>query len=284
MRLLPACLLLLAAPAGADVRYTSFHSPSLGREVSYAVDLPASYDESDEAYPVLYALHGLFEAPSFWEERGLAALLRDASARGEAPEMIVVAVDGESSFFVNTPEAAYQDLVTRDLVSHVEATYRVIARREARCLLGVSMGGYAALRIAFATPRVFGAVAAHSAMLLTRIPTAEAGAGRWHMRAFQGAFGTPIDPERWSAADPLTWAARAIPDGVPALYFDCGSQDRFGLHEGNAELHRLLEARGVPHEFALLPGDHGYAYVRSVFPRSLRFLARALSGGSASSP
>ncbi len=280
MKLLPACLLLLAAPAGADVSHASFHSPSLGREVSYAVDLPASYEGSDAAYPVLYALHGLFEGPSFWEERGLATLLREASARGEAPEMVVVAVDGESSFFVNGPRGAYQDLVTQDLVAHVESTYRVIPGREARCLLGVSMGGYAALRIAFATPRVFGAVAAHSAMLLMGVPTPEAGAGRWHMRAFHGVFGTPIDAERWSAADPLTWAARATPDDAPALYFDCGSQDRFGLHEGNAELHRLLEARGVPHEFALLPGDHGYAYVRSAFPRSLRFLARALAAGS----
>ena len=37
-------------------------------------------------------------------------------------------------------------------------------------------------------------------------------------------------------------------------------------------------ARGVAHEFALRPGDHGYDYVRSVLGYSLRFLSKALSG------
>jgi S-formylglutathione hydrolase FrmB len=42
-------------------------------------------------------------------------------------------------------------------------------------------------------------------------------------------------------------------------------------------LHRRLQARGVPHEFALKPGDHGYEYVRSVLPSSLEFLAKRLA-------
>ena len=48
------------------------------------------------------------------------------------------------------------------------------------------------------------------------------------------------------------------PRAAPALYFDCGAQDRYGLFVGNEDLHRRLEKRGVSHDFALLPGDHGY--------------------------
>ena len=48
--------------------------------------------------------------------------------------------------------------------------------------------------------------------------------------------------------------------------------------EGNEELHRRLQARGVAHEFALRPGGHGYDYVRSALAYSLRFLGRALGG------
>jgi S-formylglutathione hydrolase FrmB len=192
--------------------------------------------------------------------------------------MLVVAVDGDNSFFVNGPLGAYEDLVTRDLIEHVEATYRAVRGREGRGLLGVSMGGYAALRIALARPEVYRAVAAHSAMVLEAIPTAAAGAGRWHLAAFGRAFGDPIDPARWAAADPLAWAGKADPRTTPALYFDCGAVDRYGLFKGNEDLHRRLEARGVSHEFHLYPGDHGYEYVRSVLPRSLRFLGRALRG------
>lgn len=270
-----ALWLLAAAPVAGEVRYASFASPSLGREVAYAVDLPPSYADGRQAYPVLYVLHGLFESHDFWERRGLAAILAGLRSKGELPEFLVVAVDGDNSFFLNGPAGRYEDLVTRDIVAHIEATYRVARGRSARMLLGVSMGGYAALRIAFKRPELFGAVAAHSAMLLPRIPTPADGAGRWHMDAFRRAFGDPIDAALWVASDPLALAPRADPGTTPALTFDCGAQDRFGLFEGNQALHRLLEARGIAHEFALPPGDHGYEYVRSVLPGSLRFLARS---------
>jgi len=273
---------LAPAPAAADVVAASFHSAALGREVGYVVSVPASYATGTRRYPVVYALHGLFEGSSFLERRGLLPLIDEAVRRGELPEVIVVAADGDNSFFVNGPAGRYQDLVTHDLVAQVESHWRVVPGRGGRVLLGVSMGGYAALRIAFSEPGVFAAVASHSAMLLRAIPTSEAGAGRWHMAAFHAAFGDPIDAGLWSAADPLALAQTAATRDLPALYFDCGSEDRFGLYAGNQELHRRLAARDVPHEFALYPGDHGYEYVRSVLPRSLRFLGRALAATPAS--
>jgi S-formylglutathione hydrolase FrmB len=98
------------------------------------------------------------------------------------------------------------------------------------------------------------------------------------MDAFQRVFGDPIDPALWRQSDPLWWAERAEPGTHPRLYFDCGAEDRYGLFAGNQALHRRLYARGVPHDFSLQPGDHGYEYVRSVLPRSLAFLARAFAG------
>jgi len=274
-----AAVLSAAAPAAAEVRYASFPSASLGRDVGYAVQLPPSYATGDRRYPVLYVLHGLFESPAFWEERGLPKLLEELWTSGDVPEMVVVAVDGDNSFFVDGPLGAYERLVTRDLVAHVEATYRATPGRDGRALLGISMGGYAALRIALSRPELFRAVAAHSAVVLDEIPTAAAGAGSWHMAAFHHAFGDPIDPLLWAASDPLAWARKADPRRTPALYFDCGSEDRYGLFKGNEELHRRLQARGVAHTFALRPGNHGYDYVRSVLGYSLKFIAAALGAG-----
>lgn len=268
--------LLLTPVLGAEIRTASLASPSLGREVAYLVDVPDSYGKGNRRYPVIYALHGLFEGPSFWERRGLATIFHEAVARGEFPQTIVVAVDGANSFFINGPQGRYEDLVVKDLVAHVESTYRTAGGRDSRALLGISMGGYGALRIAFAHPAVFGVVATHSAMLLTQIPTARAGAGAGHLRAFHAAFGNPVDAALWNTADPLRLATQAPRDALPALYFDCGAADRFGLVAGNTDLHRRLEARGINHEFALHPGDHGYEYVRSVLPLSLRFLAERL--------
>jgi S-formylglutathione hydrolase FrmB len=276
MRMAVVGLVLLAVPATAEVRSGSVLSKALGREVRYVADLPPSYAASDSRYPVVYALHGLFEDASFWERRGLAAELAAERSAGRVRDFIVVAVDGGNSFFVNHAGGAYQDLVTRDLVAHVDATFRTIPQRDARGLWGVSMGGYAALRIALADPGRFAAVATHSAMLLTKPPTPADGAGRHQMQALARVFGDPVDPALWAANDPLTLAEKADPKALPALRFDCGRDDRYGLAAGQRELERRLTARGARLEAELPPGDHGYDYVRTVLPKSLRFLGEHL--------
>lgn len=276
---LPGVLALLVAltpPAAAEVRRSTFRSPSLDQDVGYVIDLPSSYGGSAHRYPVVYALHGLFEGAGFWERRGLARELARLRGGGTLPDLIVVAVDGGNSFFVNGPAGRYEDLVTKDLIAHVESTYRVVPSRDGRALLGVSMGGYAALRIGLAHPELFAAVATHSAMLLDRIPSAAQGARRGQMAAFHRVFGNPIDEALWRESDPLDWARRADATTAPALYFDCGAQDRYGLARGHRSLDRTLDERGVAHAFELPPGDHGYEFVRGRLRHSLAFLSASL--------
>jgi enterochelin esterase-like enzyme len=277
MRRLLVILLILPVPVAGEVRETRFESRSLGRSVACSVILPPSYATSKTLYPVVHALHGLFEDQRFLQSRGLDSILGELWANGALPELVFVAVDGDNSFFVNSGAGRYEDLVAQDAVAFAESELRVRPGRASRALLGVSMGGYAALRIALARPEAFGAVAAHSAMLLQAPPRREDGAGRGQMEAFHRIFGDPIDTKLWEESDPLTWAGRVDPKQAPRLYFDCGAQDRYGLFAGNEALHRRLEARGVAHDFSLQPGDHGYEYVRSVLPRSLAFLGRALA-------
>jgi S-formylglutathione hydrolase FrmB len=265
-------LFALAHPSLAEVRRDSFRSPSLGEDVALAVQLPPSYATAQADYPVVYALHGLFESEGFWARRGLAAQLDELWAAKKLPEFVLVAVDGGNSFFVNGPLGRYEDLL-QDTATWAEANLRVRRERAGRALWGVSMGGYAALRIALRRPERFGAVVTHSAMLLEHPPSRREGAGRWHMEAFHRAFGDPIDARLWGDNDPLALAAKASPAALPALRFDCGAQDRYGLHAGNRKLHEILDARGLAHEFELPPGDHGYDYVKSVFERGLRFLS-----------
>jgi S-formylglutathione hydrolase FrmB len=264
---------LFASTARAEVRETSFKSAALGRDVGCAVHLPPSYASGTATYPVVYTLHGLFESHVFWQRRGLASLLDDLWARHAIPEFVLVTMDGGNSFFANSPLGRYEDLVTQDAIAFMESTFRVRRGRDGRALLGISMGGYAALRIAMSHPDLYGAAATHSAMLLAAPPRPGSGADPYQLAAFARTFGEPPDMALWRANDPLVWATRVDPRTAPALRFDCGDHDRYGLAAGHEELHRRLLARGVTHEFALRPGDHGYEYVRSVLPTSLEFLS-----------
>lgn len=283
-KLAAALLVTLALPAFAEIKPGTFSSKSLGKDVAYVVELPPSYASGDRKYPVVYALHGLFESRGFYERRGLAAAFAGARERGDLPELIVVVADGSNSFYVNGPAGAYEDMIVKDLVEHVEKTYRAVPSREGRALFGVSMGGYGALRMAFKYPDRFAAVATHSAMLLEKLPGAEDGTRRGQMASFNRVFGDSIDAALWAANDPLQLATKVDPKTAPALYFDCGSEDRFGLYVGNKDLHEKLQARGVKHEFGLYPGDHGYEYVRGVIDKSLRFLGAALKPAAKPAP
>jgi len=261
----------------ASDRAKTFDSKALGASVTYVAYLPADYETSQASYPVIYALHGMFENSSFWERRGLSSQYDELVKSGVAPNAIVVTVDGGNNLFVNSSKGNYQDMVTKELVDYIDKNYRTIAKREGRALLGVSMGGYGALHIAFSRPEVYVAVATHSAMLLTEIPTIEAGARGGQMRAFTGVFGEPVDPAIWKADDPLELAKTVDPKKAPALYFDCGGQDRYGLFKGNELLHTILDSRKIPNDFSISPGDHGYEFVKSVLPKSLGFLKSKLA-------
>ena len=100
----------LALPASAEIKPGTFSSKSLGKEVAYVVDLPASYASGDKKYPVIYLLHGLFESSSFYERRGLQPAFAAAREKGDLPEAIVAVADASNSFYVNGPAGAFQDI------------------------------------------------------------------------------------------------------------------------------------------------------------------------------
>ena len=96
------------------------------------------------------------------------------------------------------------------------------------------------------------------------------------MAAFFNVFGDPIDLELWRANDPLARARGLDAKSAPQSKKSAGAEDRYGLATGHRDLHKILEAGGVPHSFELPPGDHGYEFVRGRLEKSLRFLAERL--------
>jgi S-formylglutathione hydrolase FrmB len=179
----------------------------------------------------------------------------------------------------------YSTYVTRDLIGWVDRTYRTIPRREGRAIAGLSMGGFGALHLAMRHPELFAAAASHSGLTsllyagpfpydraAARLTTdvARWGAGLDEIGAWvRGTFGG--DLATWQAHEPALLAGALAP-GQLALYLDCGTEDELGLQHGAAYLHDVLDARGIAHEFHLLPGNHGFGFWRTRLPASLAFL------------
>ena len=214
------------------------------------MDLPASYASGDRRYPVVYALHGLFEGHAFWERRGLAGALQALRERRRGPG-VPGGGGGRRELVLRERPAGALRRPGRDRPRRARRVDLAGGRPAARA--GRSSGSrWAATRpcaSASSDPSLFRAVATHSAMLLEAIPSAEQGAGRWHMAAFQAVFGDPIDAALWTSRTiPWPGPRRPMPKAAPALYFDCGSEDRYGLFAGNRDLdQRLDRARDRPH-------------------------------------
>ncbi|MCP2354769.1 pimeloyl-ACP methyl ester carboxylesterase [Nonomuraea thailandensis] len=81
------------------------------------------------------------------------------------------------------PGRPVETALTRDLIAHVDATYRTAPIRQARLVGGYSMGGAGALRFALAHQDLFGAAAVLSPAVYTPLPPSDSSA-RDH-----GAFG-----------------------------------------------------------------------------------------------
>jgi S-formylglutathione hydrolase len=268
-----------------------FEAKALGGKSSpYGIYLPEGYDEKenqDRRYPLVVWLHGLFEDHKRFADRGGIQIVDRMIADGKLPPMVLVTAKGERSFYINGAEGGqWEDLITTDLLEHVAATYRVSEERGQRALMGVSMGGYGALKIAFKHPGLFGVVAAHSAAILPRDPSKldeafpwlkEWGGGQMILRQL---FGNPPDTTKWAKENLLLIAdqldAKSL-DGLQ-IYMDCGDHDRYGFGTPNTELHEILEKRGIAHTWSLVEGgNHGWqsGYNQEQLPHSLEFVGAA---------
>ena len=143
------------------------------------------------------------------------------------------------------------------------------------------MGGYGALRFAFAHPELFSAVSAQSAALITQTPKELSGAGQSNGqlgRLLGPAFGEPINGPHWEQNNVFA-LARKNQAGLHrlAIYFNCGQQDDFGFEDGAAALHQQLQAEGIKHEYHSYPGDHSLTYFLSHMGEVMQFHSRVFA-------
>jgi S-formylglutathione hydrolase FrmB len=143
------------------------------------------------------------------------------------------------------------------------------------------MGGYGALRFAFAHPELFSAVSAQSAALITQTPQELSAADRPGTslgRLLGPAFGEPINTLHWNRNSVFVLARnnRAALRSL-AIYFNCGEQDDFGFEDGASALDRQLRAEGIKHEYHLYPGDHSLTYFLAHMDEVMEFHSRAFA-------
>jgi len=297
--------------------------------------LPPSYDQGGN-FPVVYLLHGFtgnartyasdaytgmyWPAENDFPEGGIYGLLNDLIAAGTLEEMIIVMPDASNayggSWYTNSELTGnYEDYIVNDVISYIDNHYNTIPNQNSRAIVGHSMGGYGAMKLAMKHPDVFGAVASHGGALyfgafkaLIPAVVGENPAGMTGpapdkpmtcvayamSAAFSPNFANPpffVDlpfeypsPEiidhvwnRFMEHDVLTILG-TIGTNVASLrgiYMDAGDQDEFGCNFQTDAFHQALDAAGIEHEYQIYTGTH-FDRLFEKLTISLKFLSDAL--------
>ncbi len=142
------------------VTHATFRSPSMKLDVGYCIYLPPGYADASNAklrYPVVYYLHGGRPGSETKSVKLASEIHRHIKAKS-VPAMIYVFVNGGPVSHYNLPErenAMGEDVFVKELIPHIDATYRTVAKREGRGLEGFSQGGRGTARIMFKHPTLF---------------------------------------------------------------------------------------------------------------------------------
>jgi enterochelin esterase-like enzyme len=149
-------------------------------------------------------------------------------AVGKAQPMIVVMERGYAARTGEPPgppptgrrdAGAFEDLVLKDLIPMVDATYRTLADRQHRAIAGLSMGGGQALRIGLTHLDTFSVIASFSGVRDVDLTT-----------AYGGVLAAPA----------------AFDQKVSLLYLHCGTVGLDAtIHASATRLHSALKQSGI---------------------------------------
>lgn len=263
----------------------SLPSKALGRKARFVVYEPPAIDgaTTPSRRPSLTLfLHGVFENESRWLRRGAPQRIEAEILAGRIGPTVVVAPEGRLSFWVDAAEPghAWRRFLLEELLPHVETRYRTRSGPEGRRLLGVSMGGYAALGIALTAPERFGAVATAWPLVpaldpATLDPEVSRLFAHWSMkRAVARIWGTPLDPEAWRRSHPLALAKASDRSTLPPLEI-LTSAGTWPGHQGTAALISKVEAFEPAPRVLTVEGAPGWELLSEHLGALLRFLDQA---------
>jgi S-formylglutathione hydrolase FrmB len=217
--------------------------------MQYRVLLPAQIAAGTRLLGV-YLLHGGGGGFKDWSNYSDVARMVEN-------DILLVMPEGSGSYYTNAvdpPQDRYEDYVVNDLVTDVESRFPVRSGRSNRAIVGISMGGFGAVKIGLRHPDVFGFVGGLSSAI--DVPRRAFTIKRLQQsRHFDAIFG-PTGSSTRRENDPYLLARTVNPETAPYMFLTCGEQE--GLLPANREFAAVLAQRHFHYEFHTTRGGHDW--------------------------
>ncbi len=251
--------------------FMTVSSPALGHRADVTLYAPPGAEGAADL-PIVLLLHGVYGSHWAWAFKGAAhrTLAELVASEAVPPMVLAMPSDGlwrDGSGYVPHRDRDFERWIVDEVPLAARLAVPASSEHSPLLIAGLSMGGFAALRLLGKYPERFRAASAHSAIIeASQLDTLIA----------------PGSRRDWStnAADTSVLAAlRSASAPLPPFRFDCGRDD--DLLPANRALHTALAAAGVAHDYAEHEGGHDWPYWRRHLTDTLLFFGEVLRGSNA---
>lgn len=229
-----------------------------------------------EPLPLILLLHGAMSSAQSLDLH--APVIHQLWATGELPPCVVACASTPTvgGFYLDWPDGPrWGSVVGDELPEFVSQIHPIDCSRLA--VIGASMGGFGALKLAFGTPDRYAAAAALAPAVFPGTSTSDV--PERNRQAILGQLLAALDvlpSER--VHERLFSNLDAIRQRKMALFLGVGERDEFGLRDGSEHLHAQLLAADVSHQYLVVGGGgHMDAGMEELQRAAFKFIGRTLA-------
>lgn len=236
--------------------HCDFRSESLDMVTAIHVVLPENTQVHNAR--VVYLFHGLQDNCSGWYR------FTNVERFARMKNLVLVTPEVQRSFYADMDMGInYFQYVSQELPQICRNLFNLSDRRENNFLMGLSMGGYGALKCALTNPEKYAGVAVFSAVtdIQDRVDKSEGRRRREFSAIFGNELKVPDCSNLWALAE------KADPDNFPRLLAYCGEQDE--LYQQNVRFCNMLKEKGFDAEFAHWEGVHNWVFWDKAVQRAI---------------
>jgi enterochelin esterase-like enzyme/HSP20 family molecular chaperone IbpA len=243
------------------VQEFEFDSEVLHNKRRVYVYMPPGYnDREKDRFPVLYVHDG----GEYLTRARLPTILDNLIHNQEVPPLIAVMVDPVDRLREYWANEDYARFTETELIPHIDKTYRTVAQREGRGVLGASMGGLISTYLGLSRPHLFSKVGGQSSALFLM----ESERSSSMVSDLLKRFGVGQNPR--GGAKPLAKLIAELRAPI-AFYFDVGKYEPQFI-PAHQQIVPRLEAQGCPCLYQELIGGHNWTSWRAHLKDLLTFL------------
>ena len=261
---------------GTELAYEKISTSSLNKTIEYGVYTPPNWNKQ-ERLPLVMFLHGVLDDHNTFEQYKIHSYFDEQIKLGKMPRFILVTPNGDKGFWENWYDGShnYRDWVMKDILPKVKQDYNTLECPKHCSIMGISMGGFGAIRIAALYKNNFANVSAISAPILNQ-ESSKGSKTPLLVRLFfplDRIFGPKLYNGDASKSIDSVWSNKNdLSLQKIRLQLIHGDKDRPQVISGNQRFHKNLLKAGREHDFHIYQGGHKWVDWKPQFSRVMNFL------------